>query len=112
MLDSVVEFFRNAVAEQIVADPLWAIVALVGQVIFGGRFVVQWIASERRKQSYVPPAFWVMSVVGSLTMLAYAVHLENPILMAAFSLNVLIYLRNLQMIYRRTPSVTTAANPA
>lgn len=103
MLDAIGEFLSRAVSEQIVGDPVWATTAIVGQMIFAGRFVVQWIASERRRQSCVPLAFWWMSIVGSLFMLAYAVHLRNLILMAAFSLNMLIYVRNLHLIYRACP---------
>lgn len=101
MLDSIGAFLRTAISEQVLGDPVWAGVALVGQTVFAGRFVVQWIASERRQRSFVPLAFWWMSIAGSLLMLAYALHLRNLILMMAFSLNMLIYLRNIHLIYRR-----------
>ncbi len=102
MLDSAIEFFKTAVMEQIVGDPVWATTALVGQAIFGGRFIVQWIASEYKKKSHIPVAFWFMSLAGSLILLSYSVHIKNPIFMLAFSLNTLIYLRNLHLIYRHS----------
>jgi len=86
--------------EQVVRDPVWATAALVGQVIFGGRFVLQWIASEYKKRSYMPTAFWFMSLAGSLILLTYSIHIKNPIFMLAFSLNTFIYLRNLHLIYK------------
>lgn len=100
MVDSIIEFFRNAIREQIVGDPFWATTALVGQVIFGGRFILQWIVSEYKKKSYMPTAFWYMSLTGSLILLSYAIHIKNPIFMLAFSLNTFIYLRNLHLIYK------------
>jgi len=100
MLDSITEFIRSAITEQIVEDPVWAMVALTGQLVFGGRFVLQWIASEYKKRSHVPTAFWYVSLVGSLTLLTYSIHIKNPIFMLGFSLNTLIYLRNLHLIYK------------
>jgi lipid-A-disaccharide synthase-like uncharacterized protein len=100
MIESVIEFIRNAVKDQIVGDPVWATIALIGQVIFAGRFIVQWISSELKKRSHVPNSFWFLSLIGSFILLSYSVHLKNPVFMLAFSLNTLIYLRNLQLIYR------------
>ena len=34
-------------------EHIWLGVGLAGQALFFGRFLVQWIASERRKQSVV-----------------------------------------------------------
>ena len=100
MIESAIEFLKNAFMKQIVGDPIWASVALFGQVIFAGRFVVQWIASEFKKRSHVPVSFWYLSVLGSLILLVYSVHIKNPIFMLSFSLNTLIYFRNLHLIYR------------
>jgi len=77
MLDSITEFIRSAITEQIVEDPVWATVALIGQLVFGGRFVLQWIASEYKKRSHVPTAFWYISLIGSLTLLTYSIHIKN-----------------------------------
>ena len=100
MLNSVIEFIKSAITEQIVGDPVWATTALVGQAVFGGRFVLQWLASEYKKKSYVPTAFWFMSLAGSLILLIYSIHIKNPVFMLGFSLNTLIYLRNLHLIYK------------
>jgi lipid-A-disaccharide synthase-like uncharacterized protein len=100
MFGSVIEFIRKAVTEQIMHDPLWASIGLLGQLFFGGRFILQWIVSEYKRQSIVPVAFWYLSIVGSLMLLGYSVHIRNPIFILGFSLNTLIYLRNLHLIYR------------
>ena len=100
MFDSIIEFLKSAITEQIVDDPVWATIALVGQVIFGGRFLLQWIVSEYKKKSHVPTAFWFISLIGSLILLSYSIHIKNPIFMLGFSLNTLIYLRNIHLIYK------------
>jgi len=106
MFDSIIEFFKSAITEQIVKDPIWATLAFVGQVIFGGRFILQWIVSEYKKRSHVPTAFWFISLAGSLILLSYSVHIKNPVFMLGFSLNTLIYLRNLHLIYKHAKKDT------
>jgi len=100
MFGSILEFLRHSVNDQIVQDPLWATTAIIGQMVFGGRFVLQWIVSEYKRRSHVPTAFWYMSIVGSAILLSYSIHIRNPIFMLAFSVNTLIYLRNLHLIYK------------
>lgn len=95
-----VEFFRNAINEYVVNDPVWAIIFLVGQTIFGGRFIIQWIVSEYKKKSHVPRIFWYLSLVGSLILLVYSIHIRHPLFMLAFSLNTLIYIRNIHLIFK------------
>jgi len=112
MFNSAIDFLKSAISDQIVADPVWATVALIGQATFGGRFVLQWIASEYKRRSFVPTAFWYISLVGSLILLSYSVHIKNPIFMLGFSLNTLIYLRNLHLIYRSPKSSSSAAGGA
>ncbi len=113
MFDSIIEFFKSAITEQIVKDPFWATLAFIGQVVFGGRFILQWIVSEYKKKSHVPTAFWFVSLAGSLILLSYSVHIKNPIFMLGFSLNTLIYLRNLHLIYKHAKkSVVTVIEKA
>ncbi len=100
MFDNIVDFFKSAITEQVVKDPYWAILALAGQFVFGGRFIYQWIVSEYKKRSYVPTGFWFISLAGSLILLSYSVHIKNPVFMLGFSLNTLIYIRNIHLIYR------------
>ena len=65
------------------------------------RFVVQWFASERRKRSYVPVAFWYFSLAGGLMTFTYAYFRREPVFMLAQALGITIYIRNLVLIYRR-----------
>jgi lipid-A-disaccharide synthase-like uncharacterized protein len=78
----------------------WLALGFAGQVAFSGRFIVQWIASEREGRSVVPVAFWLLSIAGSLMLLAYALHRRDPVFIVGQATGVLIYLRNLHLIRR------------
>jgi lipid-A-disaccharide synthase-like uncharacterized protein len=78
--------------------PLWMAIGFLGQFVFGLRFVVQWIVTERRKRSVVPVVFWYLSLVGTVILLAYSIYRLDPVFMAGFSLNMIIYVRNLYFI--------------
>ncbi len=90
---------------------VWFLFGFFGQFVFFMRFVVQWIASERKKQSVVPLAFWYISLAGSLITIVYAVHIKDPVFTAAFCLNILIYIRNLHLIHGK-PKAPEASAPA
>lgn len=77
-----------------------AAVGFVAQVLFFGRFMVQWIASERSGRSVVPVSFWYLSIVGSLGLLFYAIMRADPVFILGQSLGMVIYVRNLMLIYR------------
>ena len=79
-------------------DAWWLLVGYAGQALFMGRFVLQWLASERQRRSVVPVAFWYLSVGGALVLLAYALHRHDPVFVAGQVLGVAIYLRNLRLI--------------
>ena len=81
-------------------DKLWIGVGLLGQAFFSARFVVQWIASERRKQSVIPISFWFLSMAGSLILLAYAIHRRDPVFILGQAFGMLVYSRNVWMIRR------------
>ena len=80
---------------------IWLVVGFMGQALFSARFLVQWITSERRKKSVVPLAFWYFSVAGGATLLAYAIHRQDPVFIVGQGAGLFIYLRNLQLIYRQ-----------
>lgn len=73
----------------------WLIVGFGGEMVFFLRFVVQWLASERKKRTVVPVAFWHLSLAGTALVLAYAVRQWDPVFILAYSLNIFLYVRNL-----------------
>jgi lipid-A-disaccharide synthase-like uncharacterized protein len=83
----------------------WLLVGFLGQALFTGRFVVQWVASEIRKKSVVPRAFWWFSIAGGMTLLAYAIHRRDPVFILGQAGGLLVYFRNLMLI-RRTEAAT------
>lgn len=75
----------------------WVIVAGVGQFLWSGRFVVQWWASERASRTHFPRVFWWLSLAGNTLLLAYAVHLGDPIFIVGLLLGPLVQVRNLML---------------
>tara|TARA_A100001011_G_scaffold297489_1_gene310200 strand:+ start:335 stop:670 length:336 start_codon:yes stop_codon:yes gene_type:complete len=79
----------------------WLIIGFLGQLFFSARFIVQWIYSEINKKSIIPLAFWFFSILGGLTLLAYAVHRKDPVFILGQSAGLLIYARNLYFINKQ-----------
>lgn len=78
----------------------WMAVGFLGQAMFFSRFLVQWIASERRGQSVVPISFWWLSLGGGALLLAYAIYRVDPVFILGQSFGFLVYARNLLLIRR------------
>jgi lipid-A-disaccharide synthase-like uncharacterized protein len=76
----------------------WLAIGFIGQGIFTARFVVQWAASEKKRDSVVPVAFWWLSLFGGAVLLAYASYKQDKVFMVGQSLGVFIYLRNLMLV--------------
>ncbi len=81
------------------------IFGFAGQFIFFLRFAVQWFASERRGRSHIPIAFWYLSLIGGAMSFLYAALKPDLVFMTAQALGLLIYIRNLMLIYRRRSRV-------
>lgn len=80
----------------------WKIVGLSGSLIFGLRFLIQWIASERARKSVIPFGFWECSALGSLLALSYfAIYRHDSVGVIQNLLPLPIYLRNLYFRYTR-----------
>ena len=78
----------------------WKIVGLTGTLVFGLRFVIQWIASERARKSVIPFGFWECSAIGSLLMLSYfAIYQRDSVGVLSTAMPLPIYLRNLYFRY-------------
>jgi lipid-A-disaccharide synthase-like uncharacterized protein len=89
-------------------DTLWAGTAFAGQSLFGVRFLIQWLSSEREGRSVVPLAFWYCSVVATLVSLAYAVHIAAWPLLPGYCLPLPIYFRNVYLVYRERRKTAAA----
>jgi lipid-A-disaccharide synthase-like uncharacterized protein len=89
-------------------DHVWLGVGLLGQALFTARFLVQWIASEKRKQSVVPIHFWYFSLGGGVTLLAYAIYRRDPVFILGQASGIFVYVRNLWFIHRNPARVAEA----
>ena len=81
-------------------DIIWLTVGLLGQLMFTGRFIVQWIASEMAGKSVMPVAFWYFSIIGGLIVLAYGVHKLDLVIILGQLPGVVVYSRNLWLIHK------------
>ena len=80
---------------------LWVSFGTLGQLIFFSRWVIQWFYSERYKTSIIPIAFWWCSLIGGIITLIYAYHIGSFPFMLAQAIGIIVYLRNLLLIYKR-----------
>jgi lipid-A-disaccharide synthase-like uncharacterized protein len=78
----------------------WLLFGLLAQLMFAGRFIVQWISSERAGRSVVPYAFWMFSMAGGLMTLLYGIVKREPVIIFGQGLATLIYVRNIMLINR------------
>jgi len=82
------------------ADLIWMSIGVLGQLMFAGRFIVQWIASEKAKRSVMPVTFWYLSIIGGLIVLAYGIRSLEPVIILGQLPGVVVYSRNLWLIHK------------
>jgi len=79
----------------------WKIIGMTGNAVFFSRFIVQWYATEKKGQVVVPAAFWWLSLLGSVLLLAYAIlYRRDSVFILAYAFTWIPYIRNL-IIHRR-----------
>lgn len=78
-------------------DRLWLGIGMFGQLMFTGRWFVQWIATERARKSVVPVTFWYFSFFGGLLVLAYGFYRADPVIIIG-QFGVFIYARNIYFL--------------
>ena len=91
-------------------DHIWAIVGFFGSGLFASRFIVQWFQSEREGRSVIPVAFWYCSIGGGIVTLAYTIHLQSVPLSLAQASGLIVYSRNLYLIFRERNLLRAAAS--
>ena len=74
---------------------------LIAQTTFFARWILQWVASERRGESHMPQLFWWLSLSGATMLFAYFSLRGEPIGMLGQSVGWVVYARNLHLIRRR-----------
>ena len=88
----------------IISATLWLVFGFMAQAMFFCRFLLQWIVSEKQKESVIPVGFWWLSLTGGIMLLIYAVHVKDPVFIVGQGTGLLIYARNLYFIYGKKKS--------
>jgi len=84
------------------AIPFWLLIwGSIAQVIFTLRFVYQWIYSEKNRESSLPFGFWLLSLIGSIMILIYAIFREDPVLLVGHLMGSIIYIRNIFILRKQ-----------
>jgi lipid-A-disaccharide synthase-like uncharacterized protein len=86
--------------------PHWLLaLGIIAQTVFALRFVYQWIYSEKNKESSLPFGFWLLSFIGSIMILIYAIIRRDPVLFVGHLMGSVIYFRNLVLLKRESSNI-------
>ena len=80
---------------------IWVTFGTLGQLVFFSRWIIQWLSSEKNNSSIIPVSFWWCSLAGGLITLIYAKHINSFPFMLAQGIGIIVYSRNLILIYKR-----------
>ncbi len=83
------------------ANIAWVVLGLTGQILFAGRMLVQWLASEKKRESVIPESFWWLAIGGASMLIVYFIWRKDIVGILGQATGWLIYTRNLYFIYRR-----------
>src|SRR3989344_5239356 len=86
------ELFRTAWV--VLLDP-WVLFGLLAQGIFFGRFIVQWLASERAGVVTIPRDFWSLSATGAKLILIFGFNPQENVFILGLLAALSIYVRNI-----------------
>ena len=87
----------------------WLGIGLSGQAVFGFRFFLQWMHSEKHGESRIPLSFWWMSVIGTLMSAAYFMYKSQYVALLGNGPQLIPYIRNLMLVYRKQRKDAEAA---
>jgi len=80
------------------STPSWIFgVGLLAQLLFSARVLYQWIVTEKARKVLSPPAFWVLSIIGSYLLFIYGVLRDDFSIILGQFLSYYVYLWNLNM---------------
>jgi lipid-A-disaccharide synthase-like uncharacterized protein len=78
----------------------WIAFGFLGQALFTGRMLAQWISTERKRQSVVPVVFWWLSLFGGVILAIYFLRRGDPVGSVGQIAGLVVYARNLTLILR------------
>ncbi len=90
-------------------EHIWVLIGFLGQGLFASRFIIQWFKSELVGRSVIPLSFWYCSLGGGIVLLAYAIYKVDPVFITGQATGLLVYSRNLYLIFRERERAQEAA---
>lgn len=72
-------------------------IGFLAQALFSLRVIVQWWATEKRRQVVAPTLFWKLSLAGSSLLLIYGALRLDIVIILGQIISFFIYVRNLQL---------------
>ena len=78
---------------------LWKSIGFAGLATFQMRWIVQWLHSEKHKESRMPVAFWWLSLIGAFLELMYFLRQQDSVGVLGYCFSVVPYSRNLMLVY-------------
>ncbi len=78
----------------------WVALGLLGQATFSARFLVQWLVSEKERQSVIPEAFWWLSLAGGVLLFTYFAWRQDLVGVLGQTSGLVIYARNIRLIWK------------
>jgi lipid-A-disaccharide synthase-like uncharacterized protein len=82
------------------AGVVWVTIGFAGQIAFFGRMLVQWLVSEKQRQSVIPEVFWWLSLFGGVMLFVYFVWRQDIVGVLGQTSGVVIYGRNIRLIHK------------
>lgn len=80
-------------------------IGFIASFLFGIRFLLQWLQSEKKGYCYVPSLFWKLSLIGSCFMSLHG-YIQNQFPVAlVHGLNAIIAWRNINLIQKKPTKV-------
>lgn len=80
----------------------WHWIGSLGAAFFASRFWVQWWRAERNQKADLSPAFWWISLLGSLICLVYFIEINDTVSVFNYAFGILPYARNILLLRRNS----------
>ncbi|MEC9373168.1 MAG: lipid-A-disaccharide synthase N-terminal domain-containing protein [Planctomycetota bacterium] len=88
----------------------WFLLGVAGQIAFFLRMFIQWIATEKSRQSVIPPLFWWLSLGGAVLLFTYAIWRKDIVFTLGQSFGLIVYSRNLWFIHTHKAAAAARAD--
>jgi len=79
-------------------EQFWHFFGFLGLGLFASRFWIQWWNAETKRESYLGPLFWWISLIGDLITLVYFAHIKDPVNLIGPAFGLIPYIRNLMLL--------------